>query len=223
MNTEPVAPPQAPAPVQHITYAAPDQPPSDSGTHHLLMMSSDEVNLQTRRNQYGSTPEAQPAHTPTNTHPTDQSLRIPPPPLDGAPKAPRFPLRRINNNPNARAASNYNIVDDLAQSPAAMSALEVLKNCPSQRKTLLSAIGAIDPHDSQLMAYDLDHSEPRLPSNLSFQVTVSIRNFVVHRCIIDEGASTCVMPTSIWQKMGSPPLQPSSTALRAYDGRSAQP
>ena len=31
------------------------------------------------------------------------------------------------------------------------------------------------------------------------------------------------MPTSIWQKMGSPPLQPSSTALRAYDGRSAQP
>ena len=73
------------------------------------------------------------------------------------------------------------------------------------------------------MAYDLDHSEPRLPSNLSFQVTVSIRNFVVHRCIIDEGASTCVMPTSIWQKMGSPPLQPSSTALRAYDGHSAQP
>ena len=104
-----------------------------------------------------------------------------------------------------------------------MSALEVLKNCPSQRKNLLSTIGAIDPTDSQLMAFDLDQSEPRLPSTLAFQVSVSIRNFVVHRCIIDEGASTCVMPTSIWQKMGSPPLQQSSTALRAYDGRSAQP
>ena len=149
----------------------------DSGTHHLLMMSSDEVNLQTRRNQYGSTSEAPPADKPTNAHPTDQALRIPPPPLDGAPKAPRFPLRRINNNPNARAASNYNIVDDLAQSPAAMSALEVLKNCPSQRKTLLSAIGAIDPNDSSLMEFDLDQSEPRMPSTLAFQVSVSIRNF----------------------------------------------
>ena len=103
----------------------------DSGTHHLLMMSSDEVNLQTRRNQYGSTSESPPADKPINAHPTDQALRIPPPPLDGAPKAPRFPLRRINNNPNAWAASNYNIVDDLAQSPTAMSVLEVLKNFPS--------------------------------------------------------------------------------------------
>ena len=105
------------------------------------MMSSDEVNLQTRRNQYGSTHEAPPTNTPTNAHATDEALRIPPPPLDGVPKAPCFLLLHINNNPNARAASNYNIVDDLAQSPAAMSALEVLKNCPSQCKTLLSAIG----------------------------------------------------------------------------------
>ena len=115
VNTEPLAPPQANVPKQQqITYVAPDQPMFDSGTHHLLMMSSDEVNLQTWRNQYGSTHEAPPADKPTNAHPTDQALRIPPPPLEGTPKAPRFPLLRINNNPNARAASNYNIVDDLA-------------------------------------------------------------------------------------------------------------
>ena len=112
-----------------------------------------------------------------------------------------------------RAASNYNIVDDLAQSPAAMSALEVLKNCLSQCKTLLSAIGAIDPNDSNLMAFDLDQSEPRMPSTLAFQVCVFVRNFVIHRCIIDECASTCVMSTLIWQKLGSPPLQQSTTAL----------
>ena len=102
-----------------------------------------------------------------------------------------------------------------------MSTLEVLKNYPSQRKTLLSAIGAIDPNDSNLMAFDLDQSEPRMPSTLEFQVFVSVRNFVIHRCIIDEGAATCVMSTFIWQKLGSPPLQPSTTALHAYDGHLA--
>ena len=37
---------------------------SDSQNQHLLMMSSDEVNLQTQRNQYGSTPEALPPINP---------------------------------------------------------------------------------------------------------------------------------------------------------------
>ena len=35
---------------------------------------------------------------------------------------------------------------------------------------------------------------------------------------MDEGASTCVVSTLVWQKLGSPILQPSSTTLRAYDG-----
>ena len=57
-----------------------------------------------------------------------------------------------------------------------------------------------------------------MPSTISFQIPVSIQNLVVHRCIVDEGASTCVMSTLVWQKLGSPILQPSSTTLRAYDG-----
>ena len=40
---------------------------------------------------------------------------------------------------------------------------------------------------------------------------------VVHWYIVDEGASTCVMSTLVWQKLGSPILQPSSTTLRDYD------
>ena len=35
---------------------------------------------------------------------------------------------------------------------------------------------------------------------------------------MDEGASTCVMSTLVWQKLGSLILQPSSTNLWAYDG-----
>ena len=50
-------------------------------------------------------------------------------------------LRRSSYNPNARAAQHYNIVEDLAQAPSAMSALEFLQSCPSQQKALLSAIG----------------------------------------------------------------------------------
>ena len=47
---------------------------------------------------------------------------------------------------------------------------------------------------------------------------MSIRNLVVHRCIVDQGASMCVMSTLVWQKLGSPILQPSSINLWAYDG-----
>jgi hypothetical protein len=40
-------------------------------------------------------------------------------------------LKRSTHNPNARAAQNYSIVEDLGQTPCAMSALEVLQTCPS--------------------------------------------------------------------------------------------
>ena len=57
-----------------------------------------------------------------------------------------------------------------------------------------------------------------MPSTIAFQIPVSIWNLVVHRCIIDEGASTCIMSTLVWQKLKSPILQSSTTMLRAYDG-----
>ena len=48
-------------------------------------------------------------------------------------KPPKGLIHKSTYNPRARAAQNYNIVEDLAQSPSAMSTLEVLKNCPSQK------------------------------------------------------------------------------------------
>jgi hypothetical protein len=44
-------------------------------------------------------------------------------------------------------------------------------------------------------------------------------NITIHRCIIDEGASTCIMSKSVWKKLGSPELIPSAITLRAYDGQ----
>ena len=88
-------------------------------------------------------------------------------------------------------------MDDLAQTPTAMSALEVLKTCLMQRKALLAALGAVDPFDSKLITFDTENGEPRMPSTISFQILVSIRNLVVHQCIVDEGASMCVMSTLV--------------------------
>jgi hypothetical protein len=84
-------------------------------------------------------------------------------------------------------------------------------------------LGAVDPADTQLITFDLDSYEPHLPAVVAIQIPVKIRNITVHRCIIDEGASTCIMSKTVWQKLGSPELIPSTITLRAYDGRPSSP
>lgn len=46
-------------------------------------------------------------------------------------------IHKSDFNPRFRAAQNYNVVEDLAQSPSAVSTLKVLQNWPTQKKTLL--------------------------------------------------------------------------------------
>jgi hypothetical protein len=84
-------------------------------------------------------------------------------------------------------------------------------------------LGAVDPTDTRLITFDLDSGEPHLPTLIAFQIPVKIRNITVHRCIIDEGAFTCIMSKTVWQKLGSPKLIPSTITLRAYDGRPSSP
>jgi hypothetical protein len=86
----------------------------------------------------------------------------------------------------------------LAQSPAAMSILEVLQTCPTQWKSLLSTLGAVYPADSRLVTFDIDCGEPRLPALVDFKIPVKSWNITVHRCIIDEGESTCIMSKIAW-------------------------
>jgi hypothetical protein len=223
---------QNPIPHQGVVNTQQDaqRPPPQAGPYHnpnnpaertILLTSEEEILLQTRNRQY----PAESTPTPPETHPTPAAppLVIPRPTAEPPLRIPRIPLRRNVHNPQARAAHNYSLVDDLAQSPAAMSVLEVLQTCPTQRKSLLSALGAVDPADTRLITFDLDNSEPRLPAAVAIQVPVKIRNITVHRCIIDEGASTCIMSKTVWQKLGSPELTPSAITLRAYDGRPSSP
>ena len=76
-------------------------------------------------------------------------------PLSRAP-----PICRVANNTTARAAVSYIIVDDLAQTPTTMSTLEVLKTLPTQWKSLLATLGAVDPSDSKLIKFDMENGEP---------------------------------------------------------------
>ena len=65
-------------------------------------------------------------------------------------------------NPNARAVQYYNIVEDLAQAPCAMSALEVLQTFPNQWKNLLSALGSMDLENSNIITFKLDDFTMRI-------------------------------------------------------------
>jgi hypothetical protein len=46
-------------------------------------------------------------------------------------RIPKGAFKKASHNPNARAAQNYSMVEDLSQTPCAMSALEVFQSCPS--------------------------------------------------------------------------------------------
>jgi len=104
-----------------------------------------------------------------------------------------------------------------------MLTLKVLQNCTSQKQALLLAIGGIDPTDSNLVAFNHKGYEPRLPAQLAFLIQVKALHNTVHRTIIDEEASTCIMSMICWKTLGSPPLSRSSTMLKAFDGRTYTP
>ena len=95
-------------------------------------------------------------------------------PLHLPPFPPCPPIRWFANKIMARAAVSYNIMDDLAQTPTAMYALEVLKTFPTQQKASLDAIDVVDPYDSKLITFDIENGEPRMPSTIAFQIPVSI-------------------------------------------------
>jgi hypothetical protein len=99
-----------------------------------------------------------------------------------------------------------------------MSALEVLQHCPSQRRTLLATIGTVDPESSNHIMFNLENYVSRLSHQLAFQVDVVVHNQQIHRTILDEGASTCVMSLACWKGLKSPTLNKSPTMLRAFDG-----
>ena len=100
------------------------------------MMSSETVNLNTRSHSYEPPPEKKsdevPPEKPSNsTPPPSNGLHIEKPIPEEIFRPPKGTLHKSIINPNARASHYYNIVEDLAQAPCAMSDIEVLQTCPT--------------------------------------------------------------------------------------------
>ena len=123
---------------------------NSSSSEEIRMMSFDSISLQTRSHNYDKPTNKKEYHSSSGKAPSTGSpeslstvpLTIEKPILDMVLHPPKSTLRKAVFNPNARAAQFYNVVEDLAQAPCAMSTLEALQSCPTQRKNLLTALGS---------------------------------------------------------------------------------
>jgi hypothetical protein len=140
---------------------------------------------------------------------------------------PKGAFKKSSHNPNARATQNYFVVEDLSQTPCAMSALEVLQSFPSQRKALLTTLGSIETCNLGTIMLDTTDLKPRLPYPVAFQIVVAyptkIFTWNIFCTVVDEGASTCIMSLACWKAIGQPVLSLSPTLLTAFDGHSFRP
>jgi hypothetical protein len=140
---------------------------------------------------------------------------------------PKGAFKKASHNPNARATQNYSVVEDLSQTPCAMSSLEVLQSFPSQRKALLAALGSTETCNLGTIMLDMTDLKPRLPYHVVFQIVVAhpMKYFTrnIFRMVVDEGASTCVMSLVCWKAIGQPILSLSPTLLTSFDGHSFRP
>ena len=200
-----------------------------STSTHVLMMANETAALMTREKTYDTNldkhPRGSTSSLTSTTAPSTSngSLQIEKPIFDNVLHPPKGTIQKLAFNPSARVTQNYNIVEDLAQTPCAMSTLEVLQHCPSQRKTLLSSLGAVDHTNSNCITFNLDYFKMRLSHNLAFQIHTTVHGKSIHRTVIDEGSSTCVMSLSFWRDIGSLDINQSLTTLKSFDGRGFKP
>ena len=170
-----------------------------STSTHVLMMANEIVGLTTRAKTYDITPDKQPNRStsslPSTTFPSvyNGSLQIEKPISDNVLHPPKKTIWKLTFNSSTHVSQNYNIIEGLAQEPCAMLTLEVLQHCPSKRKILLSALGFVDPANSNCIMFNLDYFKTRLLHNLAFQIHTIVHGKSIHQTIIDEVASTCLV------------------------------
>jgi hypothetical protein len=86
---------------------------------------------------------------------------------------PKGAFKKASHNHNERATQNYSVVEDLSKTPCAMSSLEVLQSCPSQRSALLTSLGSTDTCNLGTIMLDTTELKPRLPYHVAFQIVVA--------------------------------------------------
>ena len=104
-----------------------------------------------------------------------------------------------------------------------MSTLEVLQTCPTQRKNFVTALGAMDPENSNIITFKLDDFKRRLSHQLAFHIATKIDGNTIRRTVLDEGSSTLVMSLSCWRAIGSPEINHLPSTLKDFYGHGFQP
>jgi hypothetical protein len=97
-------------------------PPPQDGDRVCINMVDAKIDIATRSRDYDSSKASTSLEAPPP--PSEMNLQIEK--LEPPPRILKGVFNRSTHNPNARAAHNYSIVEDLGQTPCAMSALEVL-------------------------------------------------------------------------------------------------
>jgi hypothetical protein len=97
-------------------------PPTHEGDRLCINMVKSQINVATRSRDYSSSQVVPGLESPP---PPEMPLQIENP--EPLPRILKGVLKCSTHNPNARASQNYSIVEDLGQTPCAMSALEVLR------------------------------------------------------------------------------------------------
>ena len=129
--------------------------PSGASSSFVHIMMADTIDLATRSKSYDKQLEGEQSVVMDSLSlPQSNGPLMFDKPTFEAPSHPSKGTLRHTHNPNARVAQHYSVVEDLAHAPCAMSALEVLRSCPSQRKALLQAIGVVDSADTSLLSFD---------------------------------------------------------------------
>jgi hypothetical protein len=194
-------------------------PPSQDGDRVCINMVDAKIDIATRSQDYSSSKYS--TSLEASPPPPEMNLQIEKP--EQPPRISKGVLKRSTHNSNARSTQNYSIIEDLGQTPCAMSTLEVLQTCPSHRNALLSTLGSLEPSGLKLIKFDVTDVNPRLPYHVSFQIHVEYSKYTVKRAVIDEGVATCVMSLVYWKDIGSPTLSKSSNMLTAFDSHSFRP
>jgi hypothetical protein len=143
--------------------------------------------------------------------------------IEPSPHIPKGVLKNFSYNPNAIAAQNYLIIEELGQTPCTMSTLEVLQMCPTHRNALLTALGALNPSGSKVIKFDVADVKPCLPYHVVFKIHVKGMNITIKHTFIDEVTSTFVLSLSYWKDIVSLSLSQSMTMLIAFDGSYFRP
>ena len=99
-----------------------------------------------------------------------------------------------------------------------MSTLEVLQSCSTRHKKMLTALGVLDPYNTNLIHFNVENYKSILPHQLPFQIASRVVGRKVHQTVLDEGALNLVLSIACWRDISSPKLTKSPTTLKAFDG-----